>query len=307
MARPKTYDPGFTRLYEGPLRRVINQDGRFNVRRIGTRFSDFHIYQFLVRIPWPAFIAILVSGYVVMNALFALLYLAAGIEHLAGASADTMHGAFLSAFFFSTHTFTTVGYGTMYPVGLWTNLIASTEAMVGLMSFAIATGLLYGRFSRATARLVFSKSMAVVQHKGGEALMFRVANRRSSTLMEAEARLLLMTVVGTSSHRTRKYDVLDLEIPAVQFLPLTWTIVHPLTESSPLHAKTAEQLATLQAEILVLIKGFDDTFQQVVHARYSYRHDEIERGVRFVPAFHIGNAGEMVLDLDKISTTASEP
>jgi len=303
MASRKNYDPGFTNLYEGHLRRVINKDGSFNVRRVGTHLSDFHIYQILVSLPWVTFFAVLVCGYLVVNALFAGLYMAAGIEHLAGANMENSSAAFLSAFFFSTHTFTTVGYGTMYPVGLWTNIIASMEAMVGLMSFAIATGLLYGRFSRATARLVFSTAMTIAPHKGGEALMFRVANRRQSTLMEVEARLLLMTVVGTGRNRTRKYDVLDLEVPTVHFLPLSWTVVHPLTATSPLHGKNAEELAALQAEVLVLIKGFDDRFQQTVHARYSYRHDEIVRGMRFAPAFHVSGSGDMVLDLQKISDT----
>jgi len=272
-AAEKSFDPGFTRLYDGRISRVINKDGVFNVRRIGTRLADLHLYQYLVTISWLPFSALIVSGYLVMNAAFAGLYLAAGVENLAGANAESPFGAFLSAFFFSTHTFTTVGYGTMYPTNFWTNIIASMEAMAGLMSFSIATGLLYGRFSRASAKLVFSETMTMLPHKGGTALMFRVANRRRSTLMEAEAKLLLMTVVDSAKGQTRKYDVLDLEVPAVHFLPLTWTVVHRIDDSSPLHGKTAEDLARLQAEVLVLIKGFDDRFQQIVHARYSYRHD----------------------------------
>jgi inward rectifier potassium channel len=298
-----TFDPGFTRTYDGPLSRTINKDGSFNVRRIGSRLDDMHLYQFLVSVSWPTFLAIILAGYLVVNSMFALFYLAAGIENITGANAGSLPSAFLSALFFSTHTFTTVGYGTMSPANLITNIIASTEALVGLLALAIATGLLYGRFSRPTARFVFSNTMVVAPHKGGTALMFRVANRRLSTLMELEASLLLMTVVFDEGRPVRKYDLLPLEVPTVYFLPLTWTLVHPIAPRSPLHGKTPEQLAGLQAEVLVLIKGFDDRFQQTVYARYSYRHDEIVWGKRFTPAFHISPEGDMVLDLRRIHET----
>jgi inward rectifier potassium channel len=295
------FDPGFTRTYTGPLRRAINKDGSFNVRRRGARIHDLHIYQFLVSISWPSFVAILLFGYVAINVTFALLYLWIGIDKLAGADASTTVSSILSAFFFSTHTFTTVGYGTLAPIGVWANVLASFEAMVGLMSFAIATGLLYGRFSRASARLVFSDNMVVTRHREDQALMFRVANRRSTTLMEVEARLLLMTVIMQGGKPTRKYDLLDLDVPSVYFLPLTWTIVHPIKPGSPLYGKTPEDLASVQAEVLVLIKGYDDTFRQTVHARYSYRHSEFVWGRRFAPAFHVDEAGDMVVDLLKIN------
>jgi inward rectifier potassium channel len=295
------FDPGFTRIYTGPLRRAINKDGSFNVTRRGVRIHDLHIYQFLVSIPWPSFVILLVAGYVAMNVGFAMAYLWIGIDKLAGANTATFTTSALSAFFFSTHTFTTVGYGTLAPIGVWANALASFEAMVGLMSFAIATGLLYGRFSRASARLVFSENMLVVQHQDSPALMFRVANRRSTTLMEVEARILLMTVVMQGGKPMRKYDVLRLEVPAVYFLPLTWTIVHPITEKSPFFGKTAQDLEAVQAEVLVLIKGYDDSFRQTVHARYSYRHDELLWGKRFTPAFHIDEKGDMIVDLAKIN------
>jgi inward rectifier potassium channel len=295
------FDPGLTKSYSGSLRRAINKDGSFNVKRRGARIHDLHIYQFLVSIAWPWFIALLLFGYLVANAGFALLYLWIGIGNLAGADASTPLRSFLSAFFFSTQTFTTVGYGTIAPSGFAANAIASLEAMLGFMSFAIATGVLYGRFSRASARLVFSDSMVVTQHKDSPALMFRVANRRSSTLMEVDARLLLMTVAMQDGKTVRKYDVLELEVPSVYFLPLTWTIVHRINPGTPLFEKTAEELAALQAEVLVLIKGYDDTFRQTVHARYSYRHNELVWGKRFVPAFHIDDRGDMIVDLLQIS------
>lgn len=296
----QNFDPGLTKTYGGELRRVINKDGSFNVRRHGRIITDVHLYQFLVSVSWPAFILILVAGYAVMNGAFACLYLAIGLEHLIGADLTGSVGKFLSAFFFSTQTFTTVGYGTIAPHGTWANLLASFEALIGLLSLAIATGLLYGRFSRATAKLVFSDSMVVAPYRDSKGLMFRVANRRTSNLMEMEARLLLMTVVSVNGQPTRKYDPLELEVPSVHFLPLTWTVVHAISPSSPLFGKTADDLASLQAEVLVLLKGYDDSFRQTVHARTSYRHDEFAWDRRFAPAFHVDTEGGMIVDLNKI-------
>jgi inward rectifier potassium channel len=295
------FDPGLTKTYTGSLRRVINKDGSFNVKRRGASIHDLHIYQFLVSISWPSFVALLFAGFIAANAGFALVYFSIGTGQLTGADTSTPLNSFLSAFFFSTETFTTVGYGNIAPSGFAVNAIASLEAMVGFISFAVATGVLYGRFSRASARLVFSDSMVVTQHNDSPALMFRVANRRSTTLMEVDARLLLMTVVMQDNKPIRKYDALELEVPSIYFLPLTWTMVHRITPGTPLFGKTAEELAALQAEVLVLVKGYDDTFRQTVHARYSYRYDELVWGKRFTPAFHIDERGDMVVDLLRIS------
>ena len=207
----------------------------------------------------------------------------------------------MSAFFFSAQTFTTVGYGRISPDGVLTSLVASLQALLGLMALAIGTGLLFGRFSRPAARLAFSQQMVVAPYQSGTSLQFRVANRRSNNLMEVEARVMLSTVESSEQGLLRKYKYLTLERQLVQFLPLTWTIVHPIDESSPLWGKKPEDLAQHQAEFLITIKAFDDTFFQTVHVRHSYRYDEVVWGARFVPAFEPDAQGEMVLDLGKLS------
>jgi inward rectifier potassium channel len=179
--------------------------------------------------------------------------------------------------------------------------VASLQALLGLMALAIATGLLFGRFSRPAARLAFSRQMVVAPYQSGSSLQFRVANRRSNNLMEVEARLMMSTVVPSDQGMQRKFQPLTLERPLIQFLPLSWTIVHPIDEASPLWGQKPEDLVKKQAEFLVLIKAFDDTFFQIVHVRYSYRYDELAWGARFVPAFEPDAQGEMVLDLGKLS------
>jgi inward rectifier potassium channel len=303
MHKP-SFDPGFTEKYRGGLRRIINPSGQFNVRRQGTTWRDVHPYLFMINASWPVFSALILCGYVVANAIFALIYVKIGVEHLQGADTSTAWNRFLSAFFFSAQTFTTVGYGRISPDGVLINLVASLQALLGLMALAIATGLLFGRFSRPAARLAFSRQMVVSPYQSATSLQFRVANRRSNNLMEVEAQLLLSTVEPSDQGPTRKYKFLALERQLVQFLPLTWTIVHPIDESSPLWNKGAEDLALQQTEFLVLIKAFDDTFFQTVHVRYSYRFEEVVWGARFVPAFEPDDRGEMVLDLAKLSEVA---
>jgi inward rectifier potassium channel len=304
LSRPD-FDPGFTQQYRGSLRRIINPDGHFNVHRHGTTWRDVHPYLFMINSSWPVFAALILAGYVVANLVFALIYYGIGVEHLRGAEATTAFGRFMEAFFFSAQTFTTVGYGSLAPEGALTSAVAAIQALMGLMAFALATGLLFGRFSRPVARIAFSKQMVVAPYRGGTSLQFRIANRRSNNLMELEARMLLMTVEQEAGELLRKYKSLTLERPSVQFLPLTWTIVHPIDETSPLWGKTAADLARLQTEFLILIKGFDDTFFQTVHVRYSYRFEELVWGARFAPAFQVDSHGDMVLELERLSELRS--
>ena len=303
MDKP-SFDPGFTEKYRGDLRRIINPNGQFNVRRRGTTWRDIHPYLFMINAPWPVFSALLFGGFVAANVGFAFIYLKIGVEHLQGADTSTALHRFLSAFFFSAQTFTTVGYGRISPDGFLTSLVASFQALLGLMVLAIGTGLLFGRFSRPAARLAFSKQMVVAPYQSGTSLQFRVANRRSNNLMEVEARVMMSTVEPSDHGLHRKYIPLPLERRVIQFLPLSWTIVHPIDEASPLWAQNPEYLAKHQVEFLVLIKAFDDTFFQTVHARFSYRHDEVVWGAHFVPAFEPDAEGEMVLDLGKLSAIA---
>jgi inward rectifier potassium channel len=258
----------------------------------------------MINARWWVFWVTIFGGFVVANLLFALLYLKLGVEHLQGADTSTALSRFMSAFFFSAQTFTTVGYGRISPDGVLTSLVASLQALLGLMALAIGTGLLFGRFSRPAARLAFSRQMVVAPYQSGTSLQFRVANRRSNNLMEVDARMMVSTVESSEHGLTRKYKYLPLERQQVQFLPLTWTIVHPIDESSPLWGKKPEDFARQQVEFLILIKAFDDTFFQTVHVRHSYRFDEVAWGARFVPAFEPDAEGDMVLDLGKLSEIA---
>jgi inward rectifier potassium channel len=299
MEKP-AFDPGITQLFTGRLNRAINKDGTFNVRRRGGNWRDVHPYLFLVSLSWPSFLATIFAGYVLANTLFALLYAAIGPKQLAGIDAPTLAGRFFQSFFFSAQTLSTVGYGVIAPKGTAANLVAAMEALTGVMGFAVATGLLFGRVSRPSAKIGYSANALVAPYQNGTSLQFRVVNRRRNDIMELEARVMLMTVESRDGRALRQYKLLKLEREKVLFLPLTWTVVHPIDEESPLRGATPESLAQQQAEIMILIKAYDDTFSQTVLSRYSYRHDEFMWSKRFSPAFEVDGEGDLVLDLDRV-------
>lgn len=298
-----SYDPGLTQKYTGPLNRIVTRGGEFNVHRAGRTWRDKNPYTYLINCSWSMFSAIVSVAFVLVNLAFAWMYMAIADGHIKGAESKDFTLHFLNIFFFSTHTLTTVGYGNMYPEGPVANTIAALEALLGLMTFAIATGLLFGRFSRPSARFGFSPGMVVAPYRDGTALQFRVVNRRANNLIEAEARVMLMTVESVEGRPQRKYDQLELERTQVLFLPLTWTVVHPIDKRSPLFEKTFEDLEQAQAEVVVMMRGFDETFGQIVYARYSYRFDEIQWGAKFVAAFDVDPRGDLVLWVDRVGLT----
>lgn len=294
------FDPGLTQQFTGVLRRAIERDGNFNVRRRGGSWRDVHPYLALINMKWPAFLGLVVLTCLLVNLVFAAAYFTLGPGQLQGADAPDVWGRFLNAFFFSTHTFTTVGYGSISPKGTAANALAALEALVGLFALAVATSLLYGRVSRPSARIAFSEKMVMAPYQEGVSLQFRIVNRRANNLMDLEARVMLMTVEGPPGAMKRVYKILKLERPSVIFFPLTWTVVHPIDHESPFRDMTPADLERSQAEVLILMRGFDDTFSQTVHARYSYRYDEIIWDARFAPAFEIDGDGDMNLYLDRV-------
>ncbi len=305
MPSPPPFDPGLTQKVDGKIRRVINPDGSFNVRRRGVRWRDRNIYLYLVNLRWSTFFAYVFGGYFVVNLLFASLYCLIGVEHLSGADVSTPWHAYLSAFFFSAQTITTVGYGAIAPKGIAVSAAAAAEAMTGLLGFAVATGVLYGRFSRPKAKMMFSRQAVIAPYQDKTALMFRVVNQLSNLIIDLDATVMLMTVHSVNGQLTRKYEVLNLERAKIFFFPLTWTVVHPIDEASPLWKKTPEDLTAAQAEIMILIRGFDDTFAQTVHARYSYRSDELLPGARFLPNFEIDEHGGVIVHVERVHDTVA--
>jgi inward rectifier potassium channel len=293
-------DPGFGAKYSGRTKRIINKDGSFNVHRIGAETGVRSLYKELVSMSLSRFLLLVLATYISFNALFASIYYLIGIEHIQGAVGGSKWEDFLTCFYFSTQTFTTVGYGSLSPTGTATNLVASLEALCGLLAFALATGLLYGRFSKPHSRLMYSKNALVAPHGDSDAIMFRISNKRTNVLMDMEARLILMVKDDPKEPHRRSYYQLSPEVEKIHFLPLSWTIVHAMNGDSPIRKYSMDELKKLEAELLILITGFDDTFNQVVHSRHSYTFDEFVFGARFKMPYSVDKDGMIEMKMDDL-------
>lgn len=297
-------DLGFGSVVSSQSRqRLLNRDGSFNVERRGlSLWSSLSPYHALLRMAWIHFFVLAVVLYIAVNALFAASYLLCGPDALRGEAAGAPGHGFQRAFFFSVQTLSTIGYGHVYPNGLAANLLVTAESLLGLLGFAIVTGLLFARFSRPSARILFSRDAILAPYSGGKAFEFRIANARSSQIIELEAKVLFTRFEICDGARTRRYYNLALERDRVAFFPLSWTVVHPIDADSPLRGETPESLRGAQAEFLVLLTGIDETFSDTVHARSSYIAEEVVWDARFANIFEQKPGGNrLAIDLRRLS------
>ena len=298
--KPPRRDLGFgNRLYRRGIR-FINKDGSFNTVKTGRKWlRPYDLYVMCINMGWGRFLMYIFFYYFSVNTLFSLIYLAVGIEHLEGTVGETPFEHWMDAFFFSAQTITTLGYGRISPVGAPASVVAAFESLIGLLGFALVTGILYGRFSRPNARIKFSENAIVAPYQDRTGLMFRIANERSTELIELEVQFIISYI--DFNQRKRAFKPLPLELNKINFLSLSWTIVHPIDEESPLYDMDAEELAEADTEFLILVKGFDDTFSQTVYKRYSYRYDEVVWGAKFISIIVPGENNTLRLELDRIN------
>ncbi len=288
--------------------RFLNRDGSFNVRRRGMSFfRSLSLYHALLSMTWMKFTAVLLGGLVVFNGLFAVAYVLCGEGAIRGATAETLPERILESFFFSVQTATTIGYGHLSPVGIATNVVVSVEVMVSLLGFALATGILFARFSRPNARVVFSRNGVFAPYRGITAFEFRIANERKSQLVQVEIKVIMSRFEGGKGNHKRVFYELPLERDRVQFFPLNWTIVHPIDEKSPLSGVSQSALAEADTEFMVFLTALDETFWQTVHTRTSYKPDEIVWGAKFSDIFEQAGDGLITVDLRRIHEIEPAP
>ncbi|WP_426484049.1 ion channel [Flavobacterium sp. 2] len=284
--------------------RFVNKNGTANVEKRGMhllrRISWYHT---MIDMPNWKFMLILFSFYIVINFIFAVIYYAIGIEHLDGIEqSQSILTQFGQAYFFSAQTFTTVGYGHISPTGFLTSALSAAEALIGLLSFAIATGLFFGRFSKPTAFLKFSHNALISPYGENKGLMIRLVPFKNTNFTDATAKITLGLSVEENGEHVNKFYNLELELDRINALTLSWTLVHPITENSPLYNFTEEDFKKTHGEILVFITTFDDMFSNTVAARTSYTFDEIIYGAKFVTMYNRSkNASKTILHLDKLN------
>lgn len=266
-------------------------------------FKRFSIFNDMLNLPVWKFIAVIFLFFIAINLVFTIIYFIIGAEQLDGLITTTKWKTFREIFYFSTQTFTTVGYGHVSPVGDAANMVAGIEALTGFLSLAIATGLIYGRFSKPKSYLVFSDYALVSPYRNGTAIMFRFAAYKDKhALTDLEIRVntgLLLTENGKTDY---KYFSLNLERSKVENMPLSWTVVHPIDENSPFYGFTEEDMKTADAELYVWIRGFDDVFSNTVQQRTSYIYSEILFSRKFVPMYRESDDGKTtILELHKLN------
>ncbi len=279
--------------------RFLNEDGTVNVRRTGNRMSNTDLYHWLTTISFKKFILIIIAFYSTVNVVFAGIYFTLCKDSFGGIEEHSGFDRYLDMCYFSAQTITTVGYGHVYPKEHLSSLIASAESLFGLMLFAIVTGVLFGRFSRPKNSLLYSKNILLAPYDEITGLMFRVANMKQYELIENEASVV-MTIQNPATNK-REFYSLPLEINKINFLPLSWTIVHPIDEKSPLYGLSVKDLHERDAEVIILIKGITDTFSQTVYSRNSYKPHQFLDKRKFVPVKQeVNKKGKVIISLDDI-------
>ncbi len=248
----------------------------------------------MLAISWPRFLILTTLFYLVINILFASAYLTA-----ANGIANTEPGAFKDAFFFSIQTLSTVGYGSMYPETIYAQILVTLEVWIGLLLVAILTGLMFARFSRPTARVLFSKVAVICPFNGIPTLMFRAANQRENQILEAQIKVsLVRNEISSEGHFMRRFYDLNLLRSQTPIFGLSWQVMHPIDEQSPLFNESSERLAEENIELWVTLTGLDETFSQTIHARYFYSYQNILWGMKLVNIFSQTSEGKYYIDIN---------
>ncbi len=249
-------------------------------------------YHLLLTIPWLGFVGVVAGGYLLLNVGFALLYLLGG-DCLLGARL----GSFEDAFFFSVHTLGSIGYGVIAPKTTYANIIVTMEAIASLLVIAVVTGLSFARFSKPTARVLFSKIAVITPHNGQPTLMFRAANQRSNQILEAEIRVYLSRdETTTEGERFRRVHELALIRNRNPSFSLSWSIMHPIDEQSPLYNYSPDQFTADRVQVIISLIGIDETVAYTIQSRHIYDHQDLRWNYRFIDIIQDIDNGDRLID-----------
>ena len=284
--------------------RYYINNGIPNIEKRGIPFfKKLNLYHFLIHVNNFQFLSLIILSFIALNMVFALGYFVVGFNQLSGLNGDVHITTFSDVFFFSCQTFTTVGYGGIHPISFWSSALSSLESLVGLLYFALITGLIYGRFSRPRAFIAFTKNIVIAPFNNGIALMVRCATFSNHVLSNVSANITL--AVKEKQPETgkllNKFFNLKLEIDKISAFILSWTLVHVIDEKSPLYNLNINDLKESQFELLVFLNGFDESFSNVVNSRQSFGVEDMIWGAKFTPMIHASDSSSRtVLDFNKL-------
>ena len=276
------------------------RDGRYRralvVGQDGSRWTD--LYHGILTVPWWLFFLGLAAVFLLTNILFALLYYAdpGGIAH-------ARQGMFWDDFLFSAQTIGSI-FSEMTPETAYTNTVVVIEAFIGLVYLGLMTALMFARMSRPSARVVFSKVAVIAPFDGVPTLQFRAANQRGNQILDAAVTVTLARQMITSEGIVmRRFEELKLMRARTQLFALSWTIMHRIDETSPLHDVTTEDMICREMELIVLLRGTDDTLADIIYARHAYTPDDIVWNRRFTDVLSVTPKGRRLVDLSKFHDT----
>ncbi len=300
MAR-KIKDPGLGYNSQENSRGLINKDGSSNVVHVNKNVNIDDLYIYFVEMSWGKFFFLVFLGYTFLNVFFGLVYTLIGIEEITQPNEFFLYD-FLNGFFFSAQTLTTVGYGGIAPHGVASNIVASFEAMLGLLSFSFITGLLYGRFSKPKAAIRFSDNLVLRNFKEHTALMFRLMNNRKTVMIEPEIKVtLVLNEEDKEGEYKREFYELRLERDSIMYLPTIWTVVHEISKESPLYKYTKEQIKNMDGHVYILLKYYEESFGQKVYQATSYKFSDLKIDMKYASSSYFDEEGYTILNHDKLS------
>jgi inward rectifier potassium channel len=295
---------GFDADAAHPGYRFVNPDGSYNLRRRGLPWwRRVSVYSYMLELSWTKFLVVIMLAYLLIGLAFTAVFIAVGFDQIEGFITADKWEQTKETFYFSLQTFTTVGYGRLNPIGDGAEIVSSIEAFAGWVFFAVITGLLYGRFTRPKAHLLFSKNLLVSPYRDGRALVFRVVPYKDiHQLSEAKVTATLSLTVPKDGGEEYAFYQLPLEQSCIEMFNMNWTIIHAIDKDSPVVNFSRDDFARVDFELMVQLSGYDPVYSNHVMQRTSYTLKEMIWGARFCSMYHQSKDGKTtIIDIDQLN------
>jgi len=292
----------FRPVTEVQVKKILNKEGKFTVKKTGVGFwESLSVYHILVSISWTKFVILFFLIYILLNTFFGFIYLLIGIESIGISKSNSIFIDFLNAFFFSSQTLTTVGYGRENPISLGAEIVSSLEGFSSRMFVAISTGLLFVRFSRPNPKIEFSEFAIIKKSDNFFVFEFRTVNKLKTEIINAQISLIISKQERTEGKQHKKFIFMEPEREKITYFSTIWSLSHIIDEKSPLFGMTPDDMQEKDVELIVSLQGYDESYRQIVHTKHSYKYNEILWNVEFDDCISFDEELNAIIHIDKLS------